>query len=101
MYIQRSPGVALEFTWDARKDRLNRRKHGVSFDAAMRVFDDPSHLTEQDREVQNEPRWQTIGIVEQNVLLVAHTVDEEDEVIRIISARKATRSERRTYAESQ
>lgn len=93
-------GVAVEFTWDARKDRLNRKKHEISFDAAMRVFDDPFHVTEQDREIAGEPRWQTIGIVSQKVLLVAHTVDDDEGVIRIISARKATRDERRGYAES-
>jgi uncharacterized protein len=89
----------VEFIWDARKDRFNQRKHGVSFDAAMRVFDDPFHATTQDREVEGEPRWQTTGMVDQAVLLVAHTVDIEDDVIRIISARKATRAERRIYVE--
>ena len=89
----------MEFIWDARKDRLNRRKHGVSFDLAMRVFDDPFHVTEQDREADGESRWQTIGAVGKTVLLVAHTVDEEHDLIRIISARKATRTERGIYAE--
>ena len=89
----------MEFTWDARKNRLNKRKHGISFDSAMRVFDDPFHVTTQDREVEDEPRWQTIGIVGQNILLVAYAVDEEGDAIRIISARKATRAERRIYAE--
>jgi len=90
----------VEFTWDARKDRLNRRKHRISFDTASHVFDDPYHVTTQDREVDGEPRWQTIGMVgAHNVLLVAHTTDDEDGAIRIISARKATRSERRVYAE--
>ncbi len=89
----------MEFTWDARKDRLNRRKHGISFDVAMRIFDDPFHVTEQDREVGGESRWRTIGAVGQTVLLVAHTVEEQDDVVRIISARKATRAERGIYAE--
>jgi uncharacterized protein len=89
----------VEFTWDARKNRHNRRKHGISFDTAMRVFDDPFHVTVQDREVEGEQRWQTIGMVGQALLLVAHTVDEEVNVIRMISARKATRAERRIYAE--
>lgn len=64
------------------------------------VFDDPYHVTTQDREVDGEPRSQTIGMVgAHNVLLVAHTEDEESDAIRIISARKATRTERRVYAE--
>jgi uncharacterized DUF497 family protein len=49
--------------------------------------------------VENDPRWQAIGMIGQNTLLVAYAVDEEDEVLRIISARKATRAERRIYAE--
>lgn len=90
----------MEFTWDARKDRLNRRKHRISFDTALHVFDDPHHVTTQDREVDGEPRWQTIGMIEvHNVLLVAHAEDDETGAIRIISARKATRTERRIYAE--
>lgn len=91
----------MEFTWDERKNRVNQQKHGISFETAILVFDDPYHLTRQDREVEGEPRWQTIGMVSGiHVLLVAHTVSEDDEVIRILSARKATRSERSIYAQS-
>jgi uncharacterized DUF497 family protein len=90
----------VEFTWDARKDRLNKRKHRISFDTALHVFDDPYHVTTPDREVDGELRWQTIGMIgAHNVLLVAHTEDDETGTIRIISARKATRTERRIYAE--
>jgi uncharacterized DUF497 family protein len=90
----------VEFTWDARKDRLNRQQHCISFDTALHVFDDPYHVTTQDREVDGEPRWQTIGMIgAHNVLLVAHTEDDETGAIRIISDRKATRTERRIYAE--
>ncbi|MGA7217759.1 MAG: BrnT family toxin [Candidatus Sulfotelmatobacter sp.] len=60
----------------------------------------PYHFTTQDREVDGEPHWQTIGMVgAHNVLLVAHTINEETGAIRIISARKATRTERKIYAE--
>jgi uncharacterized DUF497 family protein len=91
----------VEFTWNQRKNRVNKRKHGVSFETAIQVFDDPYHLTRQDREVDGKPRWQTIGMVrEVHVLLVAHAADEDEEVIHIISARKATRRERREYAQS-
>ena len=91
----------MEFVWDERKNQINQRKHGVSFETAALVFDDPYHLTRQDREVEGEPRWQTIGIVNGvHVLLVAHTVNEDEEVIRIFSARKATRRERSIYAQS-
>ena len=92
----------MEFAWDEGKNRINKRKHGVSFETASLVFDDPHHLTRQDREVDSEPRWQTIGIVNGvHLLLVAHTVNEYDDEIRIVSARKATRSERSLYAQGK
>jgi uncharacterized protein len=90
----------VEFTWDERKNRVNTQKHGLGFEIAIRVFDDPYHLTRQDREVEGEPRWQTIGMVDGGpLLLVAHTVAEDEEVIHVISARKATRRERSIYAQ--
>ena len=94
----------VKFEWDEEKNRSNRRKHGVGFEEACLVFRDPFHLSVQDRFEGGEERWQTIGIVGGIVLLmVAHTFREDDlnshsvEVIRIISARKATRLERRYY----
>lgn len=92
--------IDVEFTWDERKNRVNQRKHRISFETAVLVFDDPFHVSVQDREVDGEARWQTIGMVGGvHVLLVAHTVDEEAEVVRILSARKATRRERSIYAQ--
>jgi uncharacterized DUF497 family protein len=90
------------FTWDPTKAEANRAKHGVSFEEAMLVFRDPLHLTRQDRIEDGEIRYQTIGqIYGVIVLLVAHTVTEDEpdpvEWIRIISARRATRAERRRY----
>ena len=89
------------FEWDEAKARTNERKHGVRFDDAMLVFADPYSLTEQDRIEGGERRWQTLGLVEGVLLLlVAHTVqfeDEESEVIRIISARRADGKERKRY----
>jgi uncharacterized protein len=89
------------FAWDDDKNASNLAKHGVSFEAAQRVFDDPLHLSRQDRSENGEPRWQTIGLVADCVLLlVAHTwMDQDDgtEHIRIISARRATKIERKVY----
>lgn len=92
----------MRFTWDEDKNRRNLRKHGVSFDTAIRIFLDPMHITRQDRIVDGEERWQTIGRMNNVLLLmVAHTViDGEEEIIRIISARKATRQERIEYEEA-
>ena len=90
----------MNFIWDPEKDSINRSKHGVSFETAALVFDDPFHLSVLDRVVAGEERWRTMGQIGGLVILVvAHTHKEQDgeETIRIISARKATRSERRYY----
>jgi len=52
----------MRFEWDERKDQRNRAKRGVSFDTARLVFDDPSHLSIQDRHEGAEERWQTVGL---------------------------------------
>ncbi|WP_369689969.1 BrnT family toxin [Janthinobacterium agaricidamnosum] len=92
------------FSWDDAKNESNLRKHGVSFDVAKLVFEDPLHRTRQDRIENGEQRWQTIGVVHGVVmLLVAHTwyVGESCiEHIRIISARRATKLERKIYEQS-
>ncbi len=90
----------MRFEWDAAKNRANQYKHDLSFETAQGVFDDPLHLSVQDRVVDGEQRWQTIGMVFGIVLvIVAHTHrgEGDEEVARIISARKATRKERRDY----
>jgi uncharacterized protein len=90
----------VEFTWDERKNRVNQRKHRISFETAIWVFDDPFQVSWQDREVEGEARCQTIGMVEGvHVLVVAHTVEEDEKMIRVLSARKATPRERRIYAQ--
>jgi uncharacterized DUF497 family protein len=91
----------MRFEWDSDKDRANRAKHGVGFDTARLVFNDLRALSVQDRCEGGEERWQTLGRVGPTVvLLVAHSyrdADGPDEVVRIISARKATSNERRRY----
>lgn len=93
----------IRFEWDETKSRANRRKHGVSFETARLVFDDPFALMRQERVVDGELRWQAIGRVAQElVLVVAHTVREAEhggEVVRLISARKAMKGERKRYEE--
>lgn len=89
------------FSWDDNKSTSNLAKHGVSFETAKLVFDDPLHLSRQDRVENGEQRWQTIGqVADCLLLLVAHTwFDEDDgsEHIRVISARRATKTERKVY----
>ena len=94
----------MRFVWDDEKNRRNQAKHKVSFETAALVFEDPNALGIASGYVEDEERWQTLGLVGGIVvLLVTHTVYEEngEEVIRIISARKATPRERRAYDQNQ
>lgn len=85
--------------WDAVKAEANYRKHGIRFEDAARVFDDPLAVSAQDRVENGEQRWRTIGQVGGCLLLlVAHTVRiDAVEVVRIISARRVDRKERKRY----
>jgi len=88
------------FVWDERKSRINLAKHKVSFETAKLVFDDPGAISRLDRIENGEERWQTLGLAGGIVvLLVAHTWHDQDgeEIIRIVSARKATARERAIY----
>ena len=91
----------IRFAWDTAKAASNVRKHGISFEIATRVFADPFSIAVQDRVENGEDRWQTLGMVEGYLLLiVAHTVRDDDggaEIIRIISARRADSTERKRY----
>ena len=92
----------IRFEWDDAKNVVNRRKHGISFEQASRVFLDPLYFSIYERIEGGEERWQTFGLVDRLVLMAAHTVREEGargevEVIRIITAREATARERRRY----
>ncbi len=84
------------FEWDENKNRSNKVKHGIDFESAITIFDDPLMLSRVDK----DGRWQTIGYSEGSILLlfVAHTYHEADEiVVRIISARRASKHEREQY----
>ena len=89
----------IRFAWDAAKEASNRRKHGISFDEAKsafldsnaRLIDDPDHSS-------NEDRFILLGLsAKLRLLVVCHTYRQEDEVIRIISARKANKREQSAY----
>jgi uncharacterized DUF497 family protein len=89
------------FEWDGEKEAENWRKHGILFDQAALVFDDPYCMTEVDgRFDYNETRWRTIGMTKNRcmMLFVVYTYwDDGTVVIRIISARRAKPHERRRY----
>jgi uncharacterized DUF497 family protein len=100
--MYKNTGTAMVFDWDERKNRRNRAKHHVSFEAATLAFEDPHAITILERVEEGEERWQTVGTaIGVVVLLIVHTCREEggEEHIRMISARKATPQERKVYEE--
>ena len=88
-----------EFTWDEDKHKVNKRKHKISFEEARSVFDDDYAVYfDDDLHSQNEDRFIIIGVSKfDNLLLVCHCYREKDTVIRIVSARKATKTESMLY----
>ena len=92
----------MRFEWGAAKSRINQRKHnGLDFETAARVFKDASIVLLEYRIVEGEKRWHAIGAVSAALLLVVHVYREDEvddeEIIRIISAREANQRERRIY----
>ena len=93
----------VRWTWDPEKNDLNRFEHEFGFETAALVFNDPLLVTQSDP-YRYEQRWQTMGMIDNICVIVVHTsleVDSEtgEEIGRIISARQATRHERRRYEE--
>ena len=91
----------MNFEWDETKNRINQEKHGVSFEEAKEVFDDALQISKLDHRFNYfEERWITIGATKKEKLLVVANLfftDEGEEIIRIISARRANNNERRAY----
>ena len=87
----------MEFEWDETKHLANLRKHGIDFTDVPAVFDGDILTIEDDRYSHGEQRFVTFGLLQGRVIAVVHT--EREDCIRIISARKATKYEQRTYFE--
>ena|ERR1700749_4749985 len=90
----------MRFEWDEAKNRKNFKKHGIAFETAVLVFDDPNALSFQDRATDDEERWQIFRAVYGSIIMVAHVWREENEgevVIRVISARSASSYEEGIY----
>jgi uncharacterized protein len=92
--------LGQRFVWDSEKAASNLKKHGVSFEAACEVFFDP-FLFVEDASVPKEARDAAIGMTEDWTLLLVVHLYREEEVIRIISARRATAQEKGTYENSE
>lgn len=91
----------MTFEWDENKNRINQRKHGVSFEETIRVFEDIySILFDDPDHSELEERFLIIGMSDKKgVCLVSHCYRGVDDNIRIISARKATKAEQKVYDE--
>jgi hypothetical protein len=91
----------LRFEWDERKNRANRTKHGIWFEEALAAFDDPDARVFLDPEhSEEEDRFILVAVgATGRLLMVVHTYRETESIIRIISARLATKQERRFYEE--
>ena len=91
----------MKFEWNEEKNKLNQKNHHVSFEEAKEIFDDPLQISKLDcRFNYFEERWLTIGSTKkQKILVVANLFFDEngEEIIRIVSARKANQKERKFY----
>ena len=92
--------MTLSFEWDSRKARSNKKKHGITFEEASTVFGDILSITIDDHgHSVGEDRFVTVGTsVNDRLIVVVHT--EHDDIIRIVSARKAARHERKQYEQA-
>ncbi len=91
----------MRFEWDNNKNKINIKKHNISFDEAKEIFEDPLHISILDKRFSYfEERWITLGESKKRKLLVVANLffdDLGEEIIRIISAREATSHEQRQY----
>ena len=89
----------ITFQWDKQKSQINQQKHGISFEEAESVFFDDYAIQFWDEDhSQDEERFLLLGISSKmRILIVVHCFREEDSIIRIISARKATKNESQAY----
>ena len=91
----------MRFEWDGEKAAANLRKHGVSFDEAAEVFDDPNAVGDYDPEHSDaEHRFFVIGLSSRHLLYVVYA-ERAGDVVRVISARRANRSEHKFYGRAR
>lgn len=90
----------LQFAWDPRKDRANQKKHRIGFNEAKSVFlDEFARIIPDAESSDDEPRFLMLGMsIGLRVLVVCHCYRESEQVIRLISARRADPTERKEYA---
>lgn len=94
----------MKYEWNEEKNNINKQKHGISFEEAKEVFDDPLQISKLDKRFSYfEERWISVGATSKYKILVVANLfftDDGEEIIRIISARKANKKEREFYEKS-
>ena len=98
MSVYAKRGSAMDFEWDATKEQASRRKHGIDFGTAARVFLDPHVIEFDDLGTTGELRFNAIDLVDGRMLFVTYAL--RGEVVRIVSARGAEPREKRKYHET-
>lgn len=90
---------SINFEWDENKNQINQKKHGIDFEEAATVFyDDDAILFDDPEHSMEEERFLILGISKhENLCIVSHCYRSGDDIIRIISARKATKNETKVY----
>lgn len=100
LYTSLAYNLTVAFEWDSEKNKLNRQKHGISFEEAVELYKMPSHLVLEQYDFKHsltEDRIISIGPITRGVVIVISTERGEGDVIRLISARFATTSEKGLY----
>jgi uncharacterized DUF497 family protein len=95
----RPPDRELSFEWDLAKNALNVRKHRLSFADAVRIFDGPLVTFPDEREDYGEDRWVAMGLLDPDVVVIVY-VEPDENIVRVISARKANRREQQIFFEN-
>jgi uncharacterized DUF497 family protein len=90
----------VRFEWDKQKNLINIQKHGLDFADAHKVFDNPMLIQLDNRFEYGEERWVGIGLLNHLIVVVVYVEQDEGEIIRIISMRKALKYERRRFEET-
>ncbi len=88
----------MQFEWDSEKDKINQAKHGIKFQTAKLIFNDPNRIELYDEAHSDfEERYITIGMIDEVAFVVTVVYTERQDAIRLISARRATKKEQEVY----
>mgnify|MGYP003565506752 FL=1 len=90
----------MKYIWDENKNKINIKKHSIDFDDAIEMFNYPLLTCIDQRKNYKEERWVGIGFLKGIIAVIVYIEDDENEIIRIISCRRATKNEREKFKET-